>query len=77
VKRIQIHIEDELDAAAEREAARRGISKAALIRESLAARLTVASAPQADPWEAMCGWLDDGAVDDIDEVVYGRSRRRK
>jgi len=70
VKRIQIHIEDELDLAAEAEAARRGISKAALIRESLAERLSVKPATGGNPWEAMIGWLDDGPVDDIDGVVY-------
>jgi hypothetical protein len=74
VKRIQIHIEDELDEAAEAEAARRGISKAALIRESLAQRLSVKDAGSRDPWDAMVGWLDDEPVDDIDEVVYGPRR---
>ncbi len=71
MRRIQIHIDDELDEAAEREAARRGISKAALIRESLADRPTVPGTPSLDPWEAMCGWLDDEPVADIDEVLYG------
>jgi hypothetical protein len=71
VRRIQIHIEDELDLAAEAEAARRGISKAALIRESLAERLSVQDAASRDPWEAMVGWLDDEPVEDIDDLVYG------
>ena len=77
MKRIQIHIDRELDEAAEREALRRGISKAALIRESLADRLTLAGGARVDPWEAMCGWLDDGAVTDIDEVLYGPNRTRR
>jgi len=72
MRRIQIHIEDELDLAAEAEAARRGISKAALIRESLAERLSIHDAASRDPWEAMVGWLDDEPIEDIDEVVYGR-----
>ncbi len=71
MKRIQIHIEDELDVAAESEAARRGISKAALIRETLAERLSLTGAASHDPWQAMIGWLDDEPVDDIDGVVYG------
>jgi hypothetical protein len=71
MKRIQIHIEDELDDAAEAEAARRGISKAALIRESLAARLSLHDTASRNPWDAMIGWLDDEPVTDIDEVVYG------
>lgn len=74
MRRIQIHIDDELDRAAETEAARRGISKAALIRESLASSLRVPVEQSADPWEAMCGWLDDEPVDDIDEAVYGPRR---
>ena len=71
VRRIQIHIDDDLDRGAEAEAHRRGISKAALIRESLAAHLNVADRTADDPWEAMCGWLEDEPVEDIDEVVYG------
>ena len=74
MRRIQIHIDDELDQAAEAEAARRGMSKAALIRESLAARLSVKKAGSPDPWNAMVGWLDDDPVDDIDEIVYGPGR---
>ena len=77
MRRIQIHIDAELDEAAEREAARRGISKAALIRESLAERLTVDGTPARDPWSAMCGWLDDDPVDDIDEFLYGPRPQRE
>ncbi len=71
MKRIQIHIDDDLDVAAEAEAARRGISKAALIRATLAERLSVKDVKVVDPWEAMSGWLDDEPVEDIDEVLYG------
>ncbi|MGH7777430.1 MAG: ribbon-helix-helix protein, CopG family [Candidatus Dormibacterales bacterium] len=70
MKRIQIHIDDELDAAAEAEASRRGLSKAALIRTSLAKELGTAAPAGTDPWEAMMGWLDDGPVDDLDAVIY-------
>jgi hypothetical protein len=71
MRRIQIHIDEALDDAAEAEAARRGMSKAALIRETLAERLTDKVSEELDPWSAMCGWLDDEPVDDIDEVLYG------
>jgi hypothetical protein len=71
VKRIQIHIDDDLDRAAAAEADRRGISKAALIRASLEKELGPASPPPDDAWEAMIGWLDDDPVDDIDAVIYG------
>jgi hypothetical protein len=74
VRRIQIHVEDDLDDAAAAEAARRGISKAALIRQCLAraiGRRDEGEAGGSSPWEAMIGWLDDEPVVDIDEVIYG------
>ncbi len=75
MRRVQIHLEEELDRAAAAEAARRGVSKAALIRASLAKEL---GAPSPDPdaaWAAMTGWLEDGGVESVDEVVYGPDRR--
>lgn len=74
VRRIQIHIDEALDDAAEAEAARRGLSKAALIRASLARELGVDQRPATDPWKALIGWLDDGPVEDLDAVVYDRDR---
>lgn len=70
MRRIQIHIDEALDDAAEAEASRRGQSKAALIRTALAKELAVEARPNADPWAAMTGWLDDGPVEDLDAVVY-------
>ena len=70
MRRIQIHLDESLDDAAEAEAARRGQSKAALIRLALARELTGHAPPTKEPWAAMTGWLDDGAVEDIDAVVY-------
>lgn len=70
MRRVQFHIDEALDDAAAAEAARRGVSKAALIRESLA-RAVQRPHRTDDPWEALVGWLDDEPVDDIDEVVYG------
>ena len=74
MRRIQIHIDEALDDAAEAEAARRGLSKAALIRASLAHELAVDERPATDPWEAITGWLDDGPVDDLDAVIYDQDR---
>jgi len=71
MRRIQIHIDEELDEAVAQEAARRGISKAALIRSCIAREIGAAPSPPADPWAAMVGWLDDEPVDDIDDVIYG------
>jgi hypothetical protein len=74
MRRIQIHIEEALDDAAEVEAARRGLSKAALIRASLARELASEARPDGDPWQALTGWLDDGQVEDLDAVIYDPAR---
>jgi hypothetical protein len=71
MRRIQIHIDEKLDAAVAAEAARRGVSKAALIRACIAREVRVHARAPEDPWDAMTGWLDDDPVDDIDDVVYG------
>lgn len=70
MKRVQIHLEDELDRAAAQEAARRGISKAALIRASLATELSGAPTDPDAAWAAITGWLADGGVEGIDDAVY-------
>ena len=74
MRRIQIHIDEDLDDAAEAEAARRGLSKAALIRASLAREVAVDRRPHVDPWHALTGWLDDGPVEDLDAIVYDHER---
>jgi hypothetical protein len=75
VRRIQIHVDEALDRAAAAEAARRGVSKAALIRTSLERELDAAAeADQADPWDEITGWIEGPPVEDIDEVIYGRDR---
>jgi hypothetical protein len=73
MNRIQIHIDADLDAAAEEEAQRRGLSKAAFIRECVAARLGRIPDPDGDPWEQMIGWIDQEPLVEgtIDEIVYG------
>lgn len=71
MRRIQIHIEEELDEAVAQRAAREGTSKAALIRSLIAREVQPAAPSSRDPWEAITGWLDDDPVDDIDDVIYG------
>ena len=71
MRRIQIHIDETLDAAVKAEAARRGVSKAALIRSCIAREVGAPAAAPGDPWDAVTGWLDDDPVDDIDDVIYG------
>lgn len=73
MRRIQIRIDDDLDAAVTSEAALLGVSKAAFIRACLRRQLQ-ASPPSCDPaWEAMIGWLGDDVdpVESVDDVVYG------
>jgi hypothetical protein len=71
MRRIQIHIDEELDEAVAIEAAREGVSKAALIRSFIAREIRPAAPPADDPWDDITGWLDDDPVDDIDDAIYG------
>lgn len=74
MRRVQIHLEEDLDDAAAEAAARRGISKAALIRASLAE--TLSSQPGLEAaWDDMTGWVEDGGMEDLDEVAYGPALR--
>jgi len=68
MKRLQISIEEELDERLAIEAARRKVSKAALIRGYVRDRLGGERA--ADPLDELVGDIDDEAGD-IDDVVYG------
>ncbi len=70
MRRLQIYMDESLDDRLDAEAARRGLSKAALIRDAVARDLGLAPATE-DPWEALIGSLDDDPVDDIDELIYG------
>ena len=72
MRRIQIYIEEELDERLQAEAARTGRSKAALIRECVAARMGEAKSPAEDPLTQLVGAFEGEAEAQIDEVVYGR-----
>ena len=73
VKRLQIMIEEELDAALARQAAEEGVSKAALIRRYVGERLRPLPPLEEDPLWQMAGMIQGGPNDSqmIDEVVYG------
>lgn len=73
MRRIQIYIDEDLDDALAREGARRRISKAAVIRERLAAAAADGSIPGRGESD-MVGWIDARLPDirSIDDVVYGR-----
>jgi metal-responsive CopG/Arc/MetJ family transcriptional regulator len=69
MRRLQISIDEELDEALAAEAARRHMSRAALIREIVRERL--GRPGRRDPMAPLIGDIDDEAGD-IDRVVYGR-----
>lgn len=74
MKRLQIHIDEEIDDALAVEALRQGTSKAALIREAVAERYAPPTG-QAEALMRMAGMLKGGSPDDsasIDAVVYDR-----
>lgn len=71
MKRLQIMIEEELDDALAREAAREGTSKAALIRLFVRERLKPLPPLHEDPLWDLVGGVDAEPVEDIDEYLYG------
>jgi hypothetical protein len=77
VKRLQIMIEEDVDAALDRQAAREGVSKAALIRRYVRERLKPLPPIDRDPlWEMVGADPDAEPVDDIDEFLYGPVRHK-
>jgi len=77
VKRLQIMIEEELDAELGRQAAQEGVSKAALIRRYVGERLRPLPPLEDDPLWKLVGMIKDGSPDDssrIDEIVYDLGR---
>ena len=71
-------IEEELDAALDRQAAEEGVSKAALIRRFVRERLRPLPPLEEDPLWELVG-MDQGSPDDsmsVNDVVYGPKRAR-
>ena len=71
MKRLQIMIEEELDAALARQAAEEGVSKAALIRRYVRERLRPLPPLEDDPLWQLVGSVDAEPIDDIDGFLYG------
>ena len=69
VKRLQIMIDEDLDAALDRMALKEGTSKAALIRRFVRERVKPLPPLEEDPLWQMVG-ADDVEPADIDDVVY-------
>ena len=72
MKRLQIYIDEELDAALAVESRRSGRSKAALIRECVARSYRGRLTP--DPVDSIIGFVEGTPGDSqaVDDVVYGR-----
>jgi hypothetical protein len=70
VKRLQIMIDEDLDAALDRMALQEGTSKAALIRRFVRQNVKPLPPLEEDPLWQMVGAIDVEPAD-IDEVVYG------
>jgi hypothetical protein len=72
VKRLQIMIEEDLDAALGRQARRERVSKAALIRRYVRERLEPLPPLEEDPLWEMVGMVEGGPDDSqrVDEIVY-------
>jgi hypothetical protein len=63
-------MDEVLDDRLERESARTGTSKAALIRACVAERYASPSSVT-DPIDALIGAFDGAPVDDLDQAIYG------
>ncbi len=73
MRRIQLHLEEELDEALASQAAERGIPKAALVRDYLWQHVE-GEHSRPDPAAPLIG-MYQGDVDEhasVDEIVYGR-----
>lgn len=75
MKRLQISIEPELDAAVERRAEEEGLSKAEVIRRCVREEIQPLPPIEEDPLFKMFGTVSSDPNDTrtIDEVVYGPS----
>lgn len=75
MKRLQISIEPELDAAVERRADEEGLSKAAVIRRCVREEVRPLPPIEEDPLFKMFGTVSSDPDDTrtIDEVLYGPS----
>ncbi len=75
MKRLQISIEPELDAAVERRAEEEGLSKAEVIRRCVRERVKPLPPIEEDPFFKLCGTVegDPDSSTTIDDVVYGPS----
>lgn len=72
MRRIQLHIDEDLDEALSRRATERGMPKAALVREILWASVPTRKGLTDDPSQQLIG-IYEGELDEsvtVDEIVY-------
>jgi hypothetical protein len=76
MKRLQISIEPDLDAALGRAARAQGVSKAALVRRFVAEELKPLPKLEDDPLWGFVGVVEGASRDSrrVDDVVYGSKR---
>ncbi len=74
VRRIQLHLDDDLDEALTRQALDRGIAKAALIREYLALHVSKEHRNKERSSRRLIGVYEgsDGESASVDDLLYGR-----
>ncbi|WP_423919909.1 CopG family transcriptional regulator [Candidatus Poriferisodalis sp.] len=71
MRRIQLYIEPDIDDALSAVAARRGVSRSALVREAVRLALRGDGGVLApDPLDALVGSIDVAPDDDLDAVIY-------
>lgn len=71
MRRIQLYIEPDIDDALSAVAARRGVSRSAVVREAVRHALRGdGDVLAADPLDALVGSVDVVPDDDLDAVIY-------
>lgn len=71
MRRIQLYIEPDIDDALSAAAARRGVSRSAVVREAVRSALRRDSDVLApDPLDALVGSVDVAPDGDLDAVIY-------
>ena len=71
MRRIQLYLDDDIDEALSVAAARRGMSRSALMRDAVRVALAAETETLADPLDQLVGSVDIEPDDDLDEVIYG------
>ena len=71
MRRIQLYLEDDIDEALSVAAARRGISRSAMMRDAVRVALAAETEALADPLDGLVGSVDVEPDDDLDVVIYG------